>query len=306
MMRFTKMNTDRLINELLGDGPALLSLEFFPPKTEEAGARIVAGAQQLAAEVRPDFVSITYGAGGSTRERTRQYAGILREECGFRVMPHLTCVGSTQAEILRIVEDYFSGGFRNIMALRGDPPKGSEAFVAVPDGLAHASDLVALIRTHFPEMCLGVAGYPEKHPEAPDLASDLQHLRQKVEAGGSFITTQLFFDNAIYFKFLQSCRAAGILCPVLPGIMPALSLAQVERFCAFCGARLPEELRSALAAADGIAEAEEEVGIDWACRQISELLQKGVPGIHLYILNRPGPAIELCARLRRLGVLRGA
>jgi methylenetetrahydrofolate reductase (NADPH) len=297
------MAPDTRIIDLLEKKKPVLSLEFFPPKTEEAGARIVETAQLLGKMVRPDFVSITYGAGGSTRERTRQYAGILREQCGFRVMPHLTCVGSTKDEILQIVKDYAEAGFRNIMALRGDPPKGQSTFVAAPDGLAYASDLVALLKEHYPEICLGVGGYPEVHPEAPDLETDLRNLSRKVENGADFITTQLFFDNQDYFRFVEGCRSRNLDCPIVPGLLPVVSLAQVERFCGFCGAKLPEELRRRLQAVEGNPETEEAVGVEWALEQIAELLKAGIPGVHLYILNRASSAITLCERLRSLNLL---
>ncbi|MGA1130351.1 MAG: methylenetetrahydrofolate reductase [Chthoniobacterales bacterium] len=225
---------DRPITELLASGPPKLSVEFFPPKNEEGGRQLLRTAEALK-PYRPDFVSITYGAGGTTRERTFKYARILREEFGWLVMPHLTCVGSTRGELLDIVAGYHADGIRNIMALRGDPPKGQTEFVPSPDGLRYASDLIALIRENFPDMCLGAGAYPEKHPEASSMEDDLKHLKIKTQAGASFLTTQLFFDNEHYFRFLGQCREHGIGLPVVPGLLPALSLAQVQRIGPMCG-----------------------------------------------------------------------
>ena len=292
------MNVDKPITELLSAGRPLLSVEFFPPKNEEGGAQLLRTAEVLK-PYRPDFVSITYGAGGTTRERTFRYAKILRDEFGWLVMPHLTCVGSTRHELLDIVSRYHADGIRNIMALRGDPPKGQTEFVPCPDGLRFASDLIALIRENFSDLCLGAGAYPEKHPEAASMEEDLAHLKIKADAGASFLTTQLFFDNEHYFKFIQACRARGIHLPVLPGLLPALSLAQVQRFGPMCGSSLPQALVEQLQVVDDDPRAAEAVGVTWAYHQIRELLRHGAPGIHLYILNRSAAAITLARSLER-------
>ncbi len=292
------MNTDRTITELLASGQPLLSVEFFPPKNDEGGAQLLRTAEALR-PYRPDFVSITYGAGGTTRERTFRFAKILREEFGWLVMPHLTCVGSTRGELLDIVAGYHADGIRNIMALRGDPPKGQTEFAPCPDGLRYASDLIAMIREHFPDMCLGAAAYPEKHPEAPSMEEDLAHLKIKVDAGASFLTTQLFFDNEHYFGFLRACRTRGINLPILPGLLPALSIAQVRRFGPMCGSSLPHALVEQLQVVEDDPRAAEAVGVTWAYHQIRELLRHGAPGIHLYILNRSASAITLARCLDR-------
>jgi methylenetetrahydrofolate reductase (NADPH) len=207
-------------------------------------------------------------------------------------MPHLTCVGSSRAELNAIADEIHARGFRNIMTLRGDPPKGDTTFTPAPDGLAHASDLVALLKARHADFCCGVAGYPEMHPEAVSAEADLQHLKNKVAAGGSFITTQLFFDNRVYFDFVARCRASGIECPIVPGLLPAISLKQVQRMCTMCRAVLPEALGRAMEAAGGDGEAAEYVGIRWAERQMEELLERGAPGIHLYVLNRTKAALS--------------
>jgi methylenetetrahydrofolate reductase (NADPH) len=212
-------------------------------------------------------------------------------------MPHLTCVGHSRAELREVADRIYASGFRNIMTLRGDPPKGASAFSAAPEGLHHADQLVALLKARHPDYCLGVGGYPEKHPESPSAEEDLVHLRRKVDAGASFITTQLFFDNAVYYRFVERCRAAGITVPIVPGLMPVLSLKQIQRFTAMCGASLPEKLVRRLQAAGEQPEVLESVGIDWALGQIRDLLQQGVPGYHLYILNRAKSALALAAGL---------
>lgn len=269
----------------------LLSFEFFPPKDEAALAGLQTVSQQLQA-LRPDFVTCTYGAGGSTRQRTLQVCEILRAEGFAPVMPHLTCVGSSRAELHELADDLYQRGFRNIMTLRGDPPKGDTAFRPAADGLAHASELVTLLKARHADFCCGVACYPETHPEAMSPESDLKHFAHKIAVGGDFGTTQLFFDNEVYFRFVEKCRAAGVTQPILPGLLPAISLKQVQRMCAMCKTTLPPELARQLEAAGGDGEAAELVGIRWAERQIEDLLARGVPGIHLYILNRAKAALS--------------
>ncbi|MEX2044200.1 MAG: methylenetetrahydrofolate reductase, partial [Opitutus sp.] len=216
---------------------------------------------------------------------------------GFTVMPHLTCVGHSRSELAGIADRIHAGGFRNIMALRGDPPKGANEFQVAADGLRHASELVALLKARHPGFCLGVAGYPEKHPEAPSLEVDLTNLRRKIDAGAAFITTQLFFDNTVFYRFVEKCRAAGITIPILPGIMPVVSLKQIQRFTQMCGASLPPQLITRLEVASGNTDVLETIGIDWALTQIRGLLANGAPGYHLYILNRARGALALTAGL---------
>jgi len=290
------MTPDRPIAALFARQRPLRSLEFFPPKDDEGVANLRATATALK-RIAPDFVSVTYGAGGTTRERTAQVSALLKDELGFTVMPHLTCVGHSRAELHAIADRLHAGGFRNIMTLRGDPPKGETAFTPAPDGLRYARDLVALLKARHPDFCLGVAGYPEKHPEAPSLDADLAHLKHKVDAGAAFITTQLFFDNAVYLRFVEKCRAAGITVPIVPGIMPVLSLKQIQRFTALCGAVLPAKLLARLEAAGDQPDIVETLGIDWALAQIRDLLANGAPGYHLYILNRAKSALALAAGL---------
>lgn len=293
------MFRNRPIGELLAKSGPTISVEFFPPKDEAGGEQIVETAKAIREELHPDFVSITYGAGGTTRERTFRYANILKEEYGFEVMPHLTCVGSSRQELVSIIEGYREAGFCNIMALRGDPPVGETEFQPHPEGLPFARDLVKLIRENFSGFSVGVAGYPEIHPESPSAELDLKYLKEKVDAGASFITTQLFYDNTSFISFVEKCRAAGIDIPIIPGLMPIRSARQARRFCQ----RIPDELESALEAAGNNRDAIHEVGIDWTYRQISGLMDHGIRAFHLYIMNRSGMAVEVIKRLRQAGRL---
>jgi len=247
--------------------------------------------------ISPDFVSVTYGAGGTTRDRTAQASAILKNDFGFTVMPHLTCVGHSRAELNEVADRIHGGGFRNIMTLRGDPPKGDTTFTPAPDGLRYASELVTLLKSRHADFCLGVAGYPEKHPEAATLDSDLDNLKRKVDGGGAFVTTQLFFDNAAYYRYVDRCHARGITVPIVPGIMPVLSLKQVQRLAGLCGAALPKQLATRLEVAAENTDVVELIGIEWALTQIRDLLAHGAPGYHLYIMNRAKSALAMAAGL---------
>jgi methylenetetrahydrofolate reductase (NADPH) len=287
---------DRPLSELFAQRRPLRSIEFFPPR-DDAGVDALRQTASALRAMSPDFVSVTYGAGGSTRQRTAQVSGLLKQDFGYTVMPHLTCVGHTRAELNSIADKIHADGFRNIMTLRGDPPKGSQVFEAAAEGLSHANELVGLLKSRHPDFCLGVGGYPEKHPEAPSAEADLVNLRRKVDAGADFVTTQLFFDNASYYGFVERCRKSGITVPIVPGIMPVLSLKQIQRFTSMCGTSLPATLIRRLEAAGDAAEIVEAVGIDWALGQIRDLLARGAPGYHLYILNRAKSALALAAGL---------
>ncbi len=290
------MDADRPISELFAQRRALRSLEFFPPR-DDAGVEALRQTAAALRRIRPDFVSVTYGAGGGTRERTAQISALLKTEFGFTVMPHLTAVSHTRAEIAGIADAHYAGGIRNIMALRGDVPKELSAADAFKDGLRFGCDVVGLLKRLHPDLCLGVGGYPEKHPEAPSPEVDLAYLKRKVEAGAAFVTTQLFFDNDVYLRFVDRCRATGITVPIVPGIMPVLSLKQIRRITGLCGAALPARLLTRLEAAGDQPEIVESIGIDWALTQIRELLTRGAPGYHLYILNRAKSALTLAAGL---------
>lgn len=298
------MNYDHPITDHFSKTAQTLSVEFSPPRTEEAGLQILKSASILREKLHPDFVAITYGAGGSTRERTQEYAGLLREKYGFDVVAHLTCVGSSKEELKEIVRAYHKNGIRNIMALRGDPPKGQPDFKPHPNGCKYANELVELIRGTGLDFCLGVAGYPEKHPQAASLEEDIHNLKRKLDAGADFVTTQLFFDNRFYFDFVHKCRDAGITAPIIPGIMPALSLDQVIRFGKMNNSSVPEALEKRMSAVAGDDKAQQAVGIEWAREQVRDLFAHGVNALHLYIMNRSESALSLVDKLTSDGVLK--
>jgi len=297
------MSENSLQHRLLSDDP-IFSIEFFPPKSEAAANQLIRTAEHLK-EFSPDFASITYGAGGSTRSRTLKYAKILREEHGYEVMPHLTCVGHSKDELKEIIGDFKEAGLKQIMALRGDPPQGETDFKPHPDGLHYANELVQLIREDFEDCTIGVAGYPETHPEALSPEIDLLNLKRKVDTGAHFITTQLFFDNGRYFDFVERAHQAKIEIPILPGLLSVTSLQQALRFCEMCGTSMPDELRNELEKAGDDKAAVETIGIEWSYKEARELVECGAPGIHLYILNRKGPAVELMHRLQASGFYKG-
>lgn len=272
-------------DRILADHRPSISFEFFPPKTDEAAQSLyatVAGLEPLG----PSFVSVTYGAGGSTRERTRDLVLRLRRETPLTTVPHLTCVNSSRSEIAEILQHYVDGGIDNVLALRGDAPPGSEHFEAPKDGFAYASDLVAFIRKEFPTLGIGVAGYPEGHPETPDKLIDLDNLKRKVDAGADVVITQLFFDNRDFYDFLDRCELAAIRTPVIAGIMPIQSIAGIKRMAGLSGARLPAPLLRSLGRAGEDKQAIASVGAHWATEQCRDLLDHHVRGLHFYTLNR--------------------
>lgn len=268
-----------------------ISAEFFPPKTEE-GARQILRTANAMRNFKLEFVSITYGAGGSSRERTIEYGELLRDIFNFEVMPHLTCVGHSVDEIRAILRGFVDKKFKKVMALRGDPPRNQPNFTPHPNGLKYACELIEIIREEFPQLKIACAAYPEKHPEADSIESDIAHLKNKTDLGASMLLTQLFFDNSAFYKFVEKCRSAGINTPIHAGLMPAMSLKQVRNFCEMCGAKLPIELEKNLSEA-ATEEDQRRLGINWAKRQISDLIEHGVDGIHLYVLNREESALEL-------------
>ena len=284
--------------------PRTFSFEFFPPRTPEATVRLFETAARLR-DLGPSFVSVTYGAGGSTRRNTIEITGRLQEDLGLTAMAHLTCVGHSQQELTEILEEIERRGIENLMLLRGDPPQGEERFVAHAEGFANAAALVHLARARS-DASIGVAGYPEGHQECADKELDLRHLREKVAAGADFVVTQLFFDNRDYFAFVERARRIGIDSRIIPGIMPALSWAQIQRMAVRCGAAIPEPLAEALRAAGDDAERAAKVGADWAMRQCEDLLRAGAPGIHFYTLNQSRAVEEIFAHLRRTAVLPAA
>ena len=290
------MNPDPRIDSLLSTGRPIRSVEFFPPK-DDVGVEALRQTAAALKGIGPAFVSVTYGAGGSTRDRTAQVSAMLRRDFGYAVMPHLTCVNHTRDEIRAIATAHQAAGIRNIMALRGDVPKGLTVETAFKDGLRYGADIVALLRETVPEICCGAAGYPEKHPEAQTFEADIDNAKRKIDAGACFLTTQLFFENAAYYTFVEKCRARGISVPILPGIMPVLSLKQIKRMTDLSGATLPARLARRLEAAGESTDAVEFVGIEWAAEQIRDLLAHSAPGYHLYVLNRAKSGLALAAAL---------
>jgi len=269
------------------------SIEFFPPKTEELKESFMQTAR-AAVDLDLDFISITYGAGGKTRAYTEEFAGWLKEKTSHVVMPHLTCVGHSREEIRAILERFQSAGYQAIMALRGDTPRGMDEFPVAENGFRYATELVNFIKENFPNFKIGVAGYPEKHPEASSMEEDITHLKKKVDAGGELVVTQLFFDNEDFFRFRDTCREAGITVPIRAGILPPVNLKQIVKFCGFCGARVPEKLKKLLEKADGEPLKELETGIQWTKNQVEDLIARDVDGIHFYALNKP----EVIRRLK--------
>ena len=237
-------------------------------------------------EFHPDYVTCTYGAGGSTRAKTLEVVAEVQRRFGCMVASHLTCVGSTVDELCSYLSDAESRGVQNIVALRGDPPQGQTAFQAVAGGLTYANELVALIRERFAGFGVAVAGYPETHREAPSPQADLENLRRKVDAGGDVVITQLFYDNADFFRFREACDRVGIKAPIVPGILPVTNLAQIKRITSLCGARLPADFQGALERVADDADAQFNVGVEFATRQVQALVASGVPGIHFYVLNK--------------------
>jgi methylenetetrahydrofolate reductase (NADPH) len=299
-----------LIKDRLRHKRPVFSFEFFPPKSEKGEARLWSGLEQLA-DLGPDFVSVTYGAGGSTRTRTIELVGRIKRELGIEAMAHLTCVGASRDEIAAVVDRLGELDVKNILALRGDPPKGEESFVAAKDGFAHATELIEFIKERG-DFCVGAACYPEVHPEATDAASDLGYAKMKVDAGADFLITQLFFDNESYFGFRDRAEAAGVDVPILAGIMPVSNVKQIHRFTQMCGATIPDALGKKL---ETLPEDPVEVfwtGVQYAAHQCRGLLEphgssafnagatrKSAHGIHFYTLNR-SPATRAIFEILRL------
>ncbi|MDE2293794.1 MAG: methylenetetrahydrofolate reductase [NAD(P)H] [Elusimicrobia bacterium] len=285
------------IPELFAKGGPVFSFEFFLPKREEDMPAFRDTVRELKA-LQPGFVTLTYGAGGSARERTIEAAGAIKGELGVETAAHLTCIAHTRGELTEILRRVRAKGIENIVALRGDAPKDGSGLPPERREVPYASDLVRLVRGEG-GFAVAVAGYPEKHPEAPSAEADLARLKEKVDAGGDWVITQLFFDEADYFSFVSRARAAGVRCPIVPGIMPVTGWAQTKRFTQMCGARLPAALTAALAPVAEDKEAVTRVGIEWATRQCRALLAGGAPGVHFYTLNRSHSTAEVLARLRR-------
>lgn len=280
-------------------GEPVFSFEFFPPKTAE-GERALFETVEALRPLGPAYVSVTYGAGGSTRQKTVELVKRLKRDTEVEAMAHVTCVGSSRDEIAAVLDEVAEVGVQNVLALRGDPPRGQAAFAPHPDGFRYASELVTFVRSR-PErwrFCIGAAAYPEGHVETRDLARDLENLKLKVDAGVDFLVTQLFFDNPRYFAFVDRARAAGIRVPIVPGIMPFTNVEQVERFTAMCGASIPPPLHAAMEVRRDDPDGARELGVAYASLQCADLLRRGAPGIHFYTLNRSPSTRAIVAALR--------
>ncbi len=273
----------RIVDRLRQRGPHF-SFEFFPPRSPEAVERLYATARELKV-FDPTFVSVTYGAGGSTRELTVELVTRMKDELGLETMAHLTCVGHSQDELAEVLDRLAAGSVENVLSLRGDPPKGETRFVRPEGGFGYAQELTRFIKSRY---AFGVAGaaYPEKHVDAPDPDTDLAHLKEKVDSGAEFLITQLFFEPDDYFRFVERARKIGIEVPIIPGLMPVTNVAQIHRFTQMCGARVPDSLRDLLDRAKDDEQAVIAVGVEWASDQARRLLAGGAPGIHFYTLNR--------------------
>ena len=273
------------LSSLYGPGKFGLSFELFPPKTDTGETELFRHLEELAA-FEPSYVTCTYGAGGSTRQKTLEIVERVRERFKVPVASHLTCVGSTADDLRGYLREARRRGVDFIVALRGDPPKGESQFTAVEGGLRYASELVTLVRGEFPEFGIAVAGYPETHIEALSPEADLENLKRKVDAGGEIVITQLFYSNGDFFRFRERCERLGIKAPIVPGILPVTNLAQIRRITSLCGAKLPADFVAELEARNADAEAQFDIGVEFATRQTQELLDDDVPGIHFYVLNK--------------------
>ena len=283
------------IDQLFRLGLPTLSFEFFPPKTETGFTQLYQTIDELH-PLKPSYVSVTYGAGGSTRQKTVDLVERIQNELAIRSMAHLTCVGHTAEEIGAILDTLWNSGIRNVLALRGDPPVGQSQFTATEGGFANSSELVKYVRARH-DFCIGVAGYPEGHPQCLNRTRDLEHLAQKVDHGANFIITQLFFDNADFYRFRDTARSMGIKVPIVAGLMPILNVAQTKRFVSMCGAKIPHALLTRLEGLEANPESVYAAGIEYAVKQCEDLLANGVEGIHFYTLNKSKATVEICRAL---------
>ncbi|MSR76776.1 MAG: methylenetetrahydrofolate reductase [NAD(P)H] [Candidatus Omnitrophica bacterium] len=278
-----------------------VSFEFFPPKTDEGELKLFEVARELK-ELKPSFISVTYGALGTTRSNTLRIVSKIKKEIGIEAAAHLTCVAHTRDEIEKVLADLQSSGIENIVALRGDPPKGETEFKPVSNGFTHASELVNFIRRH-PTLSrafsLAIAGYPEGHVECKDKDLDLKNLKHKVDQGADVVITQLFFDNRKYFHFVERARKIGISIPIVPGIMPVTQGPQIQKFAQMCGASIPDEMNQAIQKYGENQIAIEAYGIEFTTRQCRELIDGGVPGLHFYTLNKSNATRQIYHNLFR-------
>ena len=291
------------IADLLERQRPVFSFEFFPPKTDE-GRETLRNTLDVLKDDEPDYVSVTYGAGGTTRNRTVEITTTIKRDHGIEAMAHLSCVGEPRERLVELLEEIQASGIQNVLALRGDPPRGETTWQPHPGGLSYSVELIRLIKENF-DFCVGAAGFPEIHLDAPDRASDLGYAKEKVEAGAEFLITQLFFDNDVYFEYVEEARGVGIDVPIIPGIMPITNYGQIHRFTDMCGATIPDDLERQLNGRADDPEAVAELGVAYATLQCSDLLARGAPGIHFYTLNRSTSTRAIVAALRASEPWRG-
>ena len=274
-----------------------LSVEFFPPKTDK-GEEALFGEIELIKSLRPAFCSVTYGAGGSTREKTVELVDRIHNECGLETMCHLTVVGQSKDDARGVLRRLQEKGLENVLALGGDPPQGMTDWQPHPDGFQHAVELVREA-VSFGCFSIAVAGFPEIHPRAQSRTSDLQYLKEKIDAGAKAIITQLFFDNDQYYRYVENVRKLGVQVPIVPGVLPIVSAPQIRRFTALCCARIPSQLEQALSKVENDENAATQLGVEYATRQCEALIRFGVPGLHFYSLNKSHSVSAIC---RNLGI----
>jgi methylenetetrahydrofolate reductase (NADPH) len=279
-----------------GPGKFGLSFELFPPKTPQGVANLFQHVARLI-EFRPSFITCTYGAGGSTQETTLEIVARVHREFKLPVATHLTCVGRTVDQLREYLRTARDLSVENVVALRGDPPKGDTAFRPVDGGFCNANELVALIHGEFPEFGVAVAGYPEKHQEAPSFEIDLANLKRKVDSGADIVITQLFYNNDDFFRFRDRCHGLGIGLPIVPGLLPVTNFAQIKRITSLCGAQLPAQFMCRLEEAGDAADEQFKIGVEFAAEQSQALVDAGVPGIHYYVLNRSEAAAEVLGNI---------
>jgi len=283
------------IGNIFSGDKTTLSFEVFPPSRDGNIEELYRAVRELA-ELNPDFISVTYGAGGGTREKTVEIASTIKNEFDRETLAHLTCVQATRDDIREQLEKLKEEGIENILALRGDPPKGEERVAKTKGGFGYANELVEFIKLNG-DFSIGVAGYPEVHPEAPDMERDLVNLKKKVDAGADFIITQMFFDNGDFYRFRDNAISAGIHTPIIPGIFPIFNYKQISRIAALCGAKIPARLHDKLSKVSEKKEDVEKYGIEHAIRQSEDLLENEVSGLHFYSMNRSGHVIQIIREL---------
>ena len=288
----------RKITDILKEKERTYSFEFFPPKTAKGRERLPEVAKALT-DLDPDWFAVTYGAGGSTREATMDIVDDLQKRFAVPTMHHFTCVGHSPSELEAVINKMKEKNIPNILALLGDPPQTEEGWEPAPDSLKYCYQLIRMIRAHNGFFSIGVAGFPECHIDCPDKETDAKYLKVKIDAGGEFVITQLFFDNQDYFEYLERVRKIGVTARIIPGILPITNYQTLLRFCKTCGANIPQRVHDIFGPLDGDEEATYSAGIQFTVEQCNELLSGGAPGLHFFTLNKLNPTLEIMNRIER-------